>query len=98
MTHTKLKHQFFATILALAMAKGIIVCGGGEPENYEILGEKELRPIINITPDPDQLYHQLVDLIQHKERIPELSRQSIEYVRRHHDYIRVAQMYLDAWK
>ena len=82
----------------LAMAKGVIVCGGGEPENYEILGEKELRPIINITPDPNQLYQQLVDLTQHKERIPELSRQSIEYVRRHHDYIRVAQMYLDAWK
>ncbi len=81
----------------LAMAKGVIVCGGGEPQNYDILGEEELRPIINITPDPDQLYRQLVDIIEHKERIPELSRQSIAYVKKHHDYIRVAQRYVDTW-
>ena len=34
-----------------AMSRGIIVVGGGEPENYEILGERELRPIVNVEPD-----------------------------------------------
>ena len=34
----------------VAMSKGIICIGGGEPENYEILGEKELRPIVNVQP------------------------------------------------
>ena len=29
----------------LAMAKGLVLVGGGEPENYEIIGEKEHRPI-----------------------------------------------------
>ena len=34
----------------LAMSKGIICIGGGEPENYEIIDERELRPIINVHP------------------------------------------------
>ena len=31
--------------------KGIICVGGGEPEHYDLLGEKELRPIVNVEPD-----------------------------------------------
>ena len=81
----------------LAMAKGVIVCGGGESENYEIINEQELRPIINITPSEEDVYQKLEELVLHKERIPELSAQSIEYVKRHHDHIKVAQQYLDFW-
>ncbi len=77
----------------LAMSKGIIVVGGGEPENYEILGETELRPIVNVLPNYESVYHELEQLILHPERIPVLKRQSIEYVRRHHDYIKVARQY-----
>jgi hypothetical protein len=33
------------------------------------------------------------NLIMHPERIPELKRQSVEYVRRHHDYRKVAEQY-----
>ena len=43
----------------LAMSKGIIVVGGGEPENYEILGETELRPIVNVLPNYESVYHEL---------------------------------------
>lgn len=78
----------------LAMSKGIIVIGGGEPENYNILDEKELRPIINVLPNEKSVYDQLEQLILHPERIPELKRQSVEYVRRHHDYIKVAEQYI----
>ena len=79
----------------LAMSKGIIVIGGGEPENYEILGEKELRPIINVQPNEQSVYDELEQLILHPERIPELKRQSVEYVRRHHDYVKVASRYIE---
>ncbi len=34
----------------LAMAKGLVVVGGGEEEQYELLGERELRPIVNVRP------------------------------------------------
>ena len=77
----------------LAMSKGIIVVGGGEPENYEILNEKELRPIINVQPYEESVYDELEQLILHPERIAELKRQSVEYVKRHHDYIKVARQY-----
>ena len=77
----------------LAMSKGIIVVGGGEPENYDILNETELRPIINVQPNEQSVYDELEQLILHPERISELKRQSVEYVKRHHDYIKVAQQY-----
>ncbi|MCR5131246.1 MAG: glycosyltransferase family 1 protein [Prevotella sp.] len=78
-----------------AMKRGIICIGGGEPENYEILGEKELRPIVNVEPNYESVYHELEQLVLHPERIAKLKEQSIEYVRRHHDHLGVARKYLD---
>lgn len=77
----------------IAMSKGIICVGGGEPENYEIIDEQELRPIINVLPNEESVYHELETLTLHLARIPELKRQSIEYVNKHHDYIKVAKQY-----
>lgn len=77
----------------LAMSKGIICIGGGEPENYEILGETELRPIINVQPNYESVFHELEQLVLHPEHIPELKQQSVEYIRRHHDYLKVARQY-----
>ena len=79
----------------LAMSKGIIVVGGGEPECYDILQEKELRPIVNVQPDYHSVCHELEELVLHPERIPVLKQQSVAFVRKHHDYLRVAQQYLD---
>jgi len=79
----------------LAMSKGIINIGGGEPENYSILGENNLRPIVNVKPNYDSVYSKIEELITSPEAIPELKRQSVEYIRRHHDYIKVASEYLD---
>lgn len=77
----------------LAMSKGIICVGGGEPENYEILGESQLRPIINVEPTYESVFQQLEQLVLHPERIPELKRQSMEYVKRHHNHLKVARQY-----
>ena len=76
----------------------VIVIGGGEPENYEILNENELRPIINVQPNEQSVYDELEQLILHPDRLPVLKRQSIEYVRRHHDYIKVARQYEQFYK
>lgn len=81
----------------LAMSKGIICIGGGEPENYEIINETELRPIINVEPTYESVYHELEQLVLHPEHIPGLKRQSVEYIKRHHDYLKVAKQYLDFW-
>jgi hypothetical protein len=82
----------------LAMSKGIVAVTGGEQENYDIIGEKELRPIINVQPTYESVYHELKELVLHKDIIPELKRQSVEYVRRHHDYRKLAQQYEDFYK
>lgn len=81
-----------------AMAHGVICIGGGEEENYEILGEKELRPILNILPNYESVYQALESLVLHPERIATLRVQSIQYIQRHHDHIKVAQQYLDFYQ
>lgn len=78
-----------------AMAQGLVVVGGGEEENYEILNEKELRPIVNVEPCEDSVYNHLVTLVKKPELVELLSKQSIDYVRRHHNYITVAKKYID---
>ena len=80
-----------------AMSKGIICIGGGEQENYDIIGEKELRPIINVKPTKESVVEQLEQLVLHPERVPELKQQSVEYIKRHHDYIKVAKQYINFW-
>ena len=77
----------------LAMSKGIVCIGGGEPEHYDLLGERELRPIINVEPSFDSVYSQLEQLVLHPERLPLLQQQSIAYVSRHHDHLKVARQY-----
>ena len=81
----------------LAMSKGTICIGGGEPENYEIINETELRPIINVEPTYESVYHELEQLVLNPDRITDLKLQSVEYVRKHHDYLKVAQQYIDFW-
>lgn len=76
-----------------AMAKGIICIGGGEPENYEIIHEDKLRPIINVLPNYESVYQELEHLVLHPELVPLLKQQSIEYINKHHDYIKVAKRY-----
>ncbi|MBQ3992715.1 MAG: glycosyltransferase family 1 protein [Bacteroidaceae bacterium] len=77
----------------LAMSRGLVLVGGGEEEMYELLGERELRPIVNVLPDEEDVYRKLEQLVLHPEMIPELKKQSVEFVRRHHDYVKVARQY-----
>lgn len=76
-----------------AMNQGIVCLGGGEPENYDILGETELRPIINVEPNYESVYSAIENIILNKDLILRLKLQSIEYIKRYHDYIKVAQKY-----
>jgi len=81
-----------------ALSRGLVLVGGGEPEQYDILDEKELRPIVNVLPNEDDVYQKLKELALHPERIPTLKKQSMEYIRRHHDYRKVAREYLSFYE
>ena len=82
----------------LAMSKGIICIGGGEPENYDIISESELRPIINVEPSYESVVSALESLVLHPTSLPTLQQESRTYIRRHHDHLEVARRYLDAWQ
>ena len=82
----------------LAMSKGIVCIGGGEPENYDIIGERELRPIINVVPTYESVVSALESLVQHPEQLPTLQQESRTYIHRHHNHLEVACRYLDAWQ
>ena len=82
----------------LAMSKGIVCVGGGEPENYQIINETYLRPIINVLPTEENVYQALENIVLHPENLPLLQAQSVEYVRKHHEYIHVARQYLEFWE
>lgn len=81
----------------LAMAKGLVVVGGGEEENYTILNEKTLRPIVNVTPSQEDVFNKMEELILHPDNIVRRSKESIEYVRQHHDLNKVTQQYIAFW-
>lgn len=77
----------------LALSQGIITFTGGEPEHYDLLGEQQCRPIINVTPDYDSVSSQLEDLILHPDRVARLKQQSRDYVLRNHDSHIIAEQY-----
>ncbi len=81
-----------------AMSKGIICIGGGEKENYEILGEDRLRPIVNVKPTYESVCNALENLVDNPENIATLQRQSMEYVKKHHDYMKVARQYESVYR
>jgi hypothetical protein len=81
----------------LGMARGLVVVGGGEEEFYELTGEPTLRPIVNVLPCEEDIYQKLDALALHPERIPELKRQGVEFVKKYHDCVSVAQQYLQFW-
>lgn len=78
-----------------AMARGTVVIGGGEEDYYRFIGEEELRPIINVSPEYSE--EKNVEMIEKafftKKKLALLSSQSILFVRKYHDYRQVAELY-----
>lgn len=80
-----------------AMAQGLVVAGGGEPEMYDLLNEKDNRPIVNLLPDEQDVFDKLENLISDREQIAQLSINSRVFVEKNHDYRQIAQQYLNVW-
>jgi len=77
-----------------AMSQGIICIGGGEPEHYALLGEDELRPVVNVEPNEESVYQALRNLVVNRDTlVPKLQQQAIQYIKRHHDHILIARQY-----
>ena len=82
-----------------AMAHGMVVVGGGEPEGFDLLAEKSVRPVVNVQPDEESVYEALKDLVEHKDvLVAKLQEESYQYVAKHHDYLKVARQYVNLYE
>ena len=78
----------------LALSKGIVCVSGAEPEHYDLLGENDCRPIVNVQPTYESVYKELEELVlMPKDELAKLKKESRDYVLRNHDYIKVAKEY-----
>ncbi len=84
----------------LAMAKGLVAISGGEEEPYELLGERELRPVVNVRPgSPAEVASQIEEkLFTRKGEAERLGKESALFTRRWHDHISVARRYEALWQ
>lgn len=78
-----------------AMARGTVVIGGGEEEDYEFIGEDTLRPIINVRPDvPDEENIAAIERALFTDgTLERMAQESIQFVHKYHDYRHVAEQY-----
>lgn len=91
-------YSFSPAVNALqAMARGKIAVSGGEQEIYDLLGEMDNQPIVNVYPSFDGVFEKLEWLVLNKKLLPKLSRDSRVFVEEHHDYLKIAKQYLDFW-
>lgn len=81
----------------LTLALGKVLVGGGEQDMYDLLQEDTLHPIVNVYPDKQDIYKKLEDLVLHKNTILERAKDGRAFVEKHHDYMKIAQQYLDFW-
>ena len=79
-----------------AMAKGKVVFTGAEKEHTEYFELKD-DVAINAEPDADQIYEALTDLIESPEKIQQLSKNARAFIEREHNYLKIAQKYLDIY-
>lgn len=78
-----------------AMARGTVVIGGGEEEYYEFIGEKTLRPIINVRPDAsdEENIATIERALFTNGTLERMAQESIQFVHKYHDYRLVAKQY-----
>ncbi|MEG1574576.1 MAG: glycosyltransferase family 1 protein, partial [Bacteroidales bacterium] len=82
----------------LGMAKGMVVAGGGEDEMYDILGEHESKPIINLLPEKADIIKKFRQIIATRETLQAIGEESRSFIEKHHYYISVAEAYVKFWE
>ncbi|MBQ3323925.1 MAG: glycosyltransferase family 1 protein [Muribaculaceae bacterium] len=88
-----------ATNALLAMARGLVTVSGAEPEYYDFIGERDNRPIINVSPLVEgDIDAKLEWIVQNKHLLPDLSRRSREFVVEHNDSHVVARRHVEFYE
>jgi len=80
-----------------AMAQGKVVFTGAENEFLQHYQLPEDEVCINALPDANKIAEKLSYLIEHPEKIIEISKKARKFIEKEHEYKRIAQRYLDCW-
>ena len=80
-----------------AMARGKCVLTGAEKE-FEAYYQLKNQVAVNILPDEEDVYRKLSDLIKNKQKIIEIGQNARVFIEKEHNYKKIAQKYIDAWK
>lgn len=80
-----------------AMAKGKVVFTGAEHEWLDYYNLKEDAVAINAVPNAEEIAKKLEWLILNPENIIEISKNARAFIEREHDYMNIAQQYLNIW-
>ncbi|WP_166919396.1 glycosyltransferase [Flavobacterium poyangense] len=80
-----------------AMAKSKVVFTGAETEFTAYYKITE-RVCINAIPDVDYLVNELSFLIENPQEIIAIGKRARAFIEEEHDYVKIAQQYLDVWK
>ena len=80
------------------MAQGLVAVSGAEPEYYELIGERDNQPIVNVNPLVEgDIERQLEQIIARKSELPQWGERSRAFVEKHNSASVVAQRYIDFW-
>ncbi|MBP6001167.1 MAG: glycosyltransferase [Flavobacterium sp.] len=80
-----------------AMAQGKVVFTGAENEFLQHYQLAEDEVCINALPDAIKIAEKLSYLVEHQEKIIEISIKARNFIEKEHEYKRIAQQYLDCW-
>lgn len=80
-----------------SMAQGKVVCGGAEPESFILYGGSA-PPVFNITPDADDTFRVMENILDNKGGLKFLSEASRLFVESNHSPKIVARKYSEVWR
>ena len=81
-----------------AMAKGKVVFTGAETEFLNQYQLEEDEVCSNALPNENEIATKLSNLIEHPEKIIEISKNARKFIEKEHDYKFIAEKYLVSWK
>lgn len=81
-----------------AMAKGKVVFTGAETEFLNQYQLQEDEVCINALPNENEIAAKLSFLIEHPEKIIEISKNARNFIKKEHDYKTIATKYLACWE
>ena len=79
------------------MAKGKVVFTGAETDFFNQYQLQEDEICINALPDENKIAAKLSYLIEHPEKIKEISENARNFIEKEHDYKVIAGKYLGCW-